>query len=232
METKHINSIKGILFIGLSIYLSFTFNNALSNLVSKSPMGWVSSSIILRLIISLSFARGLQLFVQNFVSIIKPIFIFLIGILLGFGVSFITPIYTTDYSEMNATDLQLDFDKLSLKTNNSILLNDKPIVIAFFSTNCPHCKTTSKLLGTSVNAGKSPKVYALFTGAKNDAENFIIENKGKNFKTILINDDAFFVKASGGAFPSIFLLNAKGKTLRHWSGELSYPALDFIISHQ
>ncbi len=232
MTTSKLNIIKGILFIGLSIFLAFNFGNSLNNLVARLPLGWVASSIILRLFICLAFARGLVLILKEIKPTFKAIYGYLIGIVLGFGVSFITPIYNTDYTELNVTPLTLDFETLQLQTNHSIELNNKPAVIVFFSTSCPHCYATSKLLGTMANAQKGPQIIALFPGTKEDTERFLKNNKGQNFKSIIIQDKSYFSDVTQGSVPSIFLIDKEGHTVKHWSGELSYSALDYILNYK
>jgi len=232
MTKNRINILKGILFIGLSFFLAFNFTNSLNNFVSRLPLGWVVSSIILRLFICIAFARGLMLILKVIKPTINSVLVLSVGLIIGFGVSFITPIYNTDYSEINANDLKLDFQQLQLKANNSIQLNNKPAVVAFFSTSCPHCSTTSKLLGVMANANKGPQVVALFPGNKEDTERFIKQNNAKNFKSILIADKVYYTETTQGSVPSIFLVDGQGNTVKHWSGELSYPSLDYILTYK
>ena len=117
MNTKTINLIKGILFIGISVYLAFIFNDALANFVSKIQfIGWVKGSIILRIVISLAFARGLQLILKAFEVKIKSILILFIGTLIGFTICFIAqPIYNTDYGNFGTTDLSIQIEDLKMK---------------------------------------------------------------------------------------------------------------------
>ncbi len=232
MTKNKLNIIKAILFFGLSIFLSFNFTNSLNNLVARLPLGWVTSSIILRLFICIAFARGLVLFLKQIQPSFKAIYGYLIGIVLGFGVSFITPIYNTDYVEFNTTPLTLDFETLQLQVNHSIQLNKKPAVVVFFSTSCPHCYATSKLLGTMANANKGPQIIALFPGTKEDTERFLKNNKGQNFKSIIIQNKSYFNDVTQGSVPSVFLVDKDGNTVKHWSGELSYPSLDYILNYK
>jgi thiol-disulfide isomerase/thioredoxin len=228
MTKQKINIVKAILFLIISVYLAFTFDKALSNMIIKLPFGWVVSSVILRIFITLAFARGLQLIIISFKNEFNSILGFLIGVPLGFLVSFITPIYNTDYSDLSSTNTSLNLEEFNLHTNTSIQTDGKPKVVAFFTTSCPHCKVASQKIGSMAIANKSPVVYAIFPGSKKDTEVFIKQNNGKFFKSILLTDQNYFIKASEGAFPSVFLIDGNGKTIKHWVGELSYPALDFI----
>lgn len=232
MTKNKLNIIKGILFIGLSIFLAFNFTNSLNNLIARLPLGWVTSSIILRLFICVAFARGFVLLLKEIKPSFKAIYGYLIGFVLGFGVSFITPIYNTDYAELNATPQTLDFETLQLQTNHSIQLNENPAVVVFFSTSCPHCYASSKLLGTMANANKGPQIIALFPGTKEDTETFLKKNKGQSFKSIIIQDKSYFSEVTQGSVPSIFLVDKDGHTVKHWSGELSYSSLDYILKYK
>jgi len=232
MTKQKINIVKAILFICISVYLAFTFDKALTNMIMKLPFGWVVSSIILRLFITLAFARGVQLVILFFKQDFSSILGFIIGVPLGFAVSFITPIYNTDYSDLSSTSTSLNIEELNLHINNSIQSDGKTKVVAFFTTSCPHCKVASQKVGSMVIGKKSPLVYAIFPGTKKDTEVFINQNKGQNFKSILLTDQDYFIKASEGAFPSIFLIDGKGKTIKHWVGELSYSALDYISKYK
>lgn len=232
MTKQKINIVKAIIFICISVYLAFTFDKALTNMIMKLPFGWVVSSIILRLFITLAFARGVQLIILTIKQEFNSILGFIIGIPLGFAISFITPIYNTDYTDLSSTPSSLNLEELNSHINNSIQTDDKPKVVAFFTTSCPHCKVASQKIGSMAMANKSPMVYAIFPGTKKDTEVFINQNKGQNFKSILLTDKDYFVKASEGAFPSIFLIDGKGNTIKHWVGELSYSALDYISKYK
>jgi thiol-disulfide isomerase/thioredoxin len=229
MTKKKIIIAKAILFIIISVYLAFIFDKALSNMIIKLPFGWVLSSILLRIFITFAFARGFQLIITSFKNKFNSFLGFLIGVPLGFIVSFITPIYNTDYSDLSSTNTLLNVEEFNLHTNNSITSDGKPKVVAFFTTSCPHCKIASQKIGSMTMANKSPMVYAVFPGTKKDTEVFIKQNKGQYFKSILLKDQNYFIKASEGAFPSVFLIDGNGKTIKHWVGELSYPALDYIL---
>jgi thiol-disulfide isomerase/thioredoxin len=232
MMKKNISIFKGIIFIFISIYLAYTFDNALSNMIIKLPFGWVVSSIILRIFITLAFARGFQLLITAFKPSLNIYLWFIIGIPIGFGVSFITPIYSIDYSNQTSNQPELNLNELNLHINHKIQTNGKAIIIAFFTTSCSHCKIVSQKLGSMSMAGKTPKIHALFPGTKEDTDLFIKENKAQYFSNQIVNDQDYFIRAAEGVFPSVFLVDTNSKIIKHWTGELSYPTLDYISKHK
>jgi len=235
MSTKTINSIKGIAFVLISLYLAFTFTDSLANFVSKvSIIGWVKGSLILRLVVSLGFARGIQLIYKTITAGKKSSLVFLIATLVGFTVVFIAqPIYTTDYGNLGTSDLSLDITKLKEETNNEFNLSSKHALVIFFSTNCGTCKEMSNKIGQLQSTGNFPQVIALFPGSNIDAITFMNENKGGNFKYHMIDNDTYFQETANFVFPSIFLIDKKGETIQHWEGSLmNYTAFDLINTYK
>jgi|GEM_PF-1349857 len=235
MSTKTINVIKGIAFVLISLYLAFTFTDSLTNFVSKvSIIGWVKGSLILRLIVSLGFARGVQLIYKAIVTGKKSFLVFLIATLVGFTIVFIAqPIYTTDYGNLGTSDLSLDISKLKEETNNEFNLNSKHALVIFFSTNCGTCKEMSNKIGQLQSTGNSPQVISLFPGSNVDAITFLNENNGGNFKYHMIDNDTYFQEAANYSFPSIFLIDKNGKSIDHWEGSLmNYTAFDLINAYK
>jgi len=230
MNLKKIFLIKSILFLGIAIYLAFTFDKALSNLVFKSGISWFYGSIVLRLMICLAFARGLQLVFKAFESKIKGILTFLIGLTLGFGISFIArPIYDLDYGHYENSNLKLDLEALNKQTNYSLSTNNKPALIAFFHTDCNGCKEMSKDIGKYQKLGHIPQVIALFGGTEEDALTFMTNQNGQNFTYHMISDEDYFKKTADYAFPAVYYVNSNGETITFWhSSGLSYHALDII----
>lgn len=225
--------IKAILFIGISIYLSYKFNDSLDNLAIKSPIGWVKGSIILRLLISLSFGRGIQLIFKYFNIKLKPILVLFIGALIGFGISFgLQPIYNTDYGNWQSENMTIDMENFQ-KNCSTHTLSDEPELILFLSTNCPHCKDISNKLGKLQKQDITPKINAVFSGTPEDAQSFLTENNGQNFYLHFIDDDIIFNSFSGARYPSIFLIDGNKNTVAHWfGGALNYNGLDLIESYK
>jgi thioredoxin-related protein len=234
MKKKSIEIIKSVLFLGIALYISIFFNDSLANLVRKAPTGWVLSSIVLRIIISLSFARGFQLAVKVLRPKIKSFLIFIAATLIGFGISFsFQPIYNTDYGNFGTTKKSINIDNLKLETNQEFNLNGSNSIITFFTTDCSHCMEASKRLGYAQSIGNTPQIIALFPGNIDDTENFLDKNNGQHYKIHIIDNDTFFGETAGGSFPSIFLVDKNGATIQHWFGDgLNYSALDLIEKYK
>lgn len=231
MKNNSITLIKAILFIGISLYLSYTFNESLANLVAKTPIGWVKGSILLRVLISLSFARGTQLLLNSFKLKFNSILTLFIGTLIGFGISFgLQPIYDTDYGNWKTENMNLDMNQFQEHCPTHTSTNETGLYL-FLSTNCPHCKNVSKKMGYLQKQGKAPSVNAIFTGTSEDAKAFLAENDGQNFNLHFIENDSIFGSFSGGRYPSIYLIDKDQNTTGHWfGGALNYSGLDLIES--
>ena len=232
MNSKRILSLAiGFIFIGISIYLAIHLIDVSKNLIERAGIGWVSATIVSRAIVCLSFARGLQLLGQAFAIRLKGFIIFIIGFVLGFALSFLSPIYESDYGDFSTTEQLLDHEGLIELTGGKYSIKNQPYIVAFFTTSCSHCKAASKNIGYLSQLGKMPPVIAIFPGNEKDTRQFLAENNGQLFEHYLIKDEKYFIDNSGAAFPSIFLINEKGETMKHWFGELlNYTALDYLES--
>lgn len=232
MNSRNVLSlIIGLIFIGISIYLSLDIIGLAKNLIDKLSLGWVMSNSIARLIVCLTFARGLQLIVQTFKPNFNGLLLIIIGLIAGFGVSFISPIYESDFGDHSTTDITIDHDGLTALTDGKYQIKNQPYVVAFFTTSCPHCKAASKNIGFLSQRDRMVPVIAIFPGNKEDTKTFLLENNGQFFEHYILDNDEYFIKNSGSAFPSIFLINEKGETIKHWFGDLlNYTALDYLES--
>lgn len=235
MSTKLINIIKGIVFIAIALFLAFTFNTSLTNFVSKVPfIGWVTGSILLRAVVSLAFARGVQLIYKAVTENKKSVLVFSIATLVGFTIAFIAqPIYNIDYGNLGDTTLTVDIEKLKEETNGEFELNSKHAVVIYFSTNCGSCKEMSKQIGELQKTNNLPQVIALFPGSIENAVEFLNENNGERFTYYMIDNDHYFQEAADYSFPSIFLVDKEGVTIQHWEGSLmNYSAFDLINEYK
>lgn len=227
------NLFLAVLFLSISVLIPLVFENALVFLVTNLKLGWVFSSVILRLLVIVLFSISLfQFFKLNEkLSRLKFWLVLLIGLLPGFGVSFIAPIYVTDYG-MLGDDLELkDLNELELAAGSPVLSAENYTLVAFFTTTCPHCQAASARIGYNIKGGQTVPVTAIFPGSEGDTHQFLEENNGKEFNALLINNDDLFLRISNGTFPSIFLVDKSGKTLNHWVGdELNYTGLDYLKS--
>ena len=216
-------------FLALSILAAVFYDSVLQFFVGSLKSGWVFGSFYIRLIVIIFFTISLYLFFSLFQKTrkIKFVYVFLIALLPGFGVSFIKPIYTVDYG-MFDDPIELDVDALSAATDGAFELNGQRTIITFFSTNCPHCMETSKRLGINQKAGQEVEVNAFFPGTPEATDKFIKANNGKDFNTYLIDNDSIFMVLGNYVFPSVYVVDAEGNTESHWSGELNYSAMDYI----
>jgi thiol-disulfide isomerase/thioredoxin len=230
VRSKQIISIlTGLVFIGIAVYLAINLVEVSKNLIAKISLGWVSATIITRALVCFSFARGLQLILQSVLPKLNSILVFIGGIVLGFGLSFLSPIYESDYVDASTTDLSIDHAGLTALTNGRYQIKAQPYIVAFFTSSCPHCKLASKNLGYMSQLGKLPPVVAIFPGNEADTKRFLEENNGQLFEYYRLSDEGYFLKNSGAAFPSVFLINEKGETVKHWFGDLlNYTALDYL----
>jgi len=220
-----------VIFLASSIIIPFYFNPILIFLVTKIGFGWVVGTIVIRILVIFLFALFLHLLLKMILKTrqIKFIWIFLIALLPGFGISFISPIYSVDYGMFN-DELKLEnYQDLNAHLNSNILPEHGYSLCAFFTTSCPHCMNASEKLGINIDAGQSIPVNVFFPGSIDDAKMFLTKNNGEKFNMHLIDNDSLFVNLSGGAFPSIFVIDSKGKTKYHWTGdEMNYSALDWL----
>lgn len=225
-----IKIIMTLAFVGCSILIPLYFERILVSLVSSGTIGWVFGSILLRLIVILLFAIALKLVFPFFAKLkrINFFLVFLIAIIPGFGISFISPIYNTDYGMYSDDFVLTNPEDLNQVTGKEVYKTGEHTLVAFFTTTCPHCMAASIKLGANIQGGQQVKVQAFFPGTKEDTESFLNRFNGKDFNYYLVDDSAFMVW-SGGSFPSIFLINPDGSTAYHWTGdEMNYSALDYL----
>lgn len=219
---------------GLAFIIPFHFEKILIFSVSSIGLGWVLSTILIRVLVILLVSIALfkiKALAGKKLQRIKSWMVVLIALVLGFGISFISPIYNVDYGSLSDDKKLENLDLLEAEIDYVTGTNSKYCLVAFFTTGCPHCKAASERLGVNIDAGQKTEVVAIFPGTQEDTDKFLKKHKGQKFNSRIINNDALFVGISGGAFPSMFLLDENGNTLNHWTGdELNYTALDYLKS--
>lgn len=224
----------GLIFLTICLLLPFNFERIVFFLVEHLGFGWVLSTIFIRFLVILSFALVLKI-IASFNTRFRTIkfwLIFLIAIIPGFGISFISPIYRSDYGLVN-DNFKLDNPKqLNYcfdQDNNDLNAGFKLYV--FFTTTCPHCMMASEKLGINLATGQKVPIFAIFPGNDGDPKKFISDHNGANFNSCELNNDSLFLALTGASFPSIFLLNDQDSTLYHWTGdEMNYTALDYLLN--
>ncbi len=223
-----------VLFVGLAVVIPFYFNELLLIVTKNIGLGWVTTTILIRLVVIILFIIALKFLFLAFEKTkrLKTWIITLIGIIPGFLISFaISPIYNTDYGIFN-DDLKLEnIADLSTATSGTFSNAPQNTVIAFFTTSCPFCKSACRKLNQNFEAGQNLKVDFIFPGTREDADRFLEENNGTQFNSHLIADEATFMGYSGYNFPSIFVITPNGETKYHWIGDqMNYSALDYLLS--
>jgi thiol-disulfide isomerase/thioredoxin len=157
----------------------------------------------------------------------------LLALLPGFGISFIAPIYQGDYGDQSLKESRtLDIIGLSTATNGQFELKNEHQVVAFFTSDCPHCKAVAHKLAINIAAGQEIPVYAMFPDNKEGSDAFITQISGQEFNDFNL-PDSVFLKNAGNVFPATFLIDKKGNTVKAWSGDVvNYNALDEFLDLQ
>jgi hypothetical protein len=223
----------GIILLGIAAIIPICFESFIFFAVRNLGTGWVLTTILLRLLVIIFVALSFKQFFQlsSRLRKLKGWAVFMIALLPGFGISFISPIYTTDYGLFNDGFELREQQLLTTITATTFVPARGHAVCAFFSTNCPHCKAASRMLGANIDAGQTIPVYAFFPGNEGNMEKFLEENNGKKFTPLCFENDTLFNKVAGSVYPSVFLITEGGKTKYHWTGgELNYSALDYLRS--
>lgn len=194
--------------------------------------GWVFSTIYLRLLVIIFLAIALNILFSYSKRLRKIRFgvVFLIALLPGFGISFISPIYEDDYGiTQNEDPPILDIDLLKNETGGEFKITGNYILVAFLSTNCGHCMALSRKLGINQKAGQTIPIHSFFPGEEEYSSDFLKSNNGQAFQSYNITDTAFISQA-GSSFPSTYLIDKDGKTINHWRGDvINYSTLDYFL---
>ena len=221
----------GLVFIGITLYLSVYFEDTVKKAIARTDLSWVISTILLRIVISVAFARGAQLICTVFLPKLKPLLTFVIAVPIGFAISFITPIYDSDYGDFSSEGITIDHGGLTNLTDGKYQVRQEPYLLVFFLKDCKHCKQVSKLLGFAQSIGNTPPIEVVFPGRDSSSREFIKMHSGSRFNYYTINDSEFFLENSGAWFPSIYLIDTSGQTIAHWNEVFNYTALDYIESY-
>lgn len=218
-----------IVFFALAFITSILLYDVLDFFVINLKSGWVFGSFYIRFLVICFFAIGLHLLVSIVRKERRPKFIvtFLIAILPGFGISFLTPVYDIDYGTYGDELKLIDTDSLETFTEGSFDFKEERTIVTFFTTTCPHCMAVSQKLGTNLAAGQEVAVVTFFPGTKEDSEHFLEQNNGQDFEMHLIGSQTNFKRAGGNVFPSVFVVGPDGTTEQHYTGDvINYTVLD------
>lgn len=222
-----------LILLTLSVVIPIYYNSILDWLILNVGLGWVFGSILIRIIVIVLVTIALFNLKKAFsnLSKVKSWIIIAVSLPVGFGISFIQPIYNVDYGILG-DEMQLEnISALTAETGVTLANDSEHTLVAFFTSSCPHCMAASEKLGLNITAGQKVPVYSFFPSTKEDAENFLKHHNGEKFTYGLVTNDSLFLALSGATFPSIFLIDKNGKTLNHWVGdELNYSGLDLLLS--
>jgi hypothetical protein len=110
----------------------------------------------------------------------------------------------------------LDFDLYPTITNNNDTLNFKSgkLLIAFFSTECAHCKIAAKKLALMNKQMNLPKTLVFYLGKENKIPKFR-EETGNEFPYISTTDVDMYFSQTNGIVPCVYYLE-EGKVLNRW----------------
>ena len=222
-----------LLALGICFVIPFYFDSILDTMVQSMGIGWVFSTIYIRLMVVIFFAIFLNALFASFNKtrkLNKVWITFLIALGPGFGISMLHPIWQGDYGRPAQPEahFNLDVEQLQIESDGAFETGEKQIV-SFFTTGCPHCMATSRKLGKNKAAGMKLPVTAFFPGERPDAQIFIDNNLGESFDFHTISDSTFLMNA-GSSFPVTFLIDQNGKTLQFWGGDvLSFNVLDDLL---
>lgn len=225
-----LRGIIAVIFLTLAFLIPFYYYDLVKFSVLNLNAGWVFSTFYLRFLCIVFFVIALRLIFSYFKRTrhMKFIYVFLIGLLPGFGISFITPIYKGEYGD-KSDNMQLQtVQVLKGYAEGKYDPGDKRHLVCFFSTDCGHCKNTSAKIGINQLAGMEIEVHAFFANPPADVEYFINHNNGQQFHSYVMSNSDLFLSISGFQLPSVFLIDRDGSTMSHWASDLNYNALDYI----
>ena len=218
---KIILSITTIVLGSLGVYFNYELFDVF---VKQSLFSWLGADWFLRLCIIFLFTFSFFNLLSLILKKTNKVVLFIIALLIGFGISFINPIYVDDYGVAQKTEFKLQEDFIAENISE-----DGYVVAAFFTTTCSFCQAACYNFSINNKKGKQPKTIIFFPGNKEDSENFL-KNANANFTYTLIDNQTTFTANSGYSFPSVYLLKDK-KVINHWVGaEINYSVLDYLAS--
>ena len=219
--------------LAIAISIPFFYEEILNFFVVKLHSGWVFGSIYIRLLVIIFVAIAVHLIFSLLKKTkrIRFLWVFLLAIIPGFGISFIYPIYNTDYGLFHDEMKLSNINELEKATDGQYEFNGKQQILLFVTTSCPHCKSVSKKLGTNLKAGQDLPVHAFFPIDNDESKKFLIQNNAEEFHSYSISENDSFVKFAGHTFPSLYLIDNKGNTKLHFTGDvINYTALDHFLT--
>lgn len=217
--------------LGLAVLIPLNYYYLIGFSVVHLKAGWVFSTFFLRFLVIILFVLSLNLIFDFFKKTrkIKFGYVFLIGMIPGFGISFLSPIYNTDYGDLSDKLVIEDLSELQEMTDGAYHVENQRHIVGFFSVDCGHCKNVSAKIGINQMGTQELEVHAFFAASIEDIKQFQENNYGREFHSYQIADVKKFLDLSGFEMPSIFLIDRDGTTMKHWTGDVvNYTALDYL----
>lgn len=223
----------GLISLTLSLLIAPYFYETLYFLVEKIGLGWVFSSILLRLLAIVFLIVGSKLIINSVTSkSIKTWIFILAGSAIGFGYTFaIAPIYDVDYF-MHSDDLDFEhLNELSEETNQSFQRIEGYQVLAFLDVGCSHCMVAAQRLGVNFRSGQKIPIHLFFNGDEANTTHFRQTQHVEELTYHMLTSEREFIYFAGYEFPSVFLIDPNGEVVYHWVSEkLNFNALDYLLS--
>lgn len=92
---------------------------------------------------------------------------------------------------------------------------DDPVLLSYFSTNCPHCALAARKLKVAQKSSRFPELKIVFWGNNQDVNTFN-EFTGTEFDFLTI-ENLDFIKLCGPSFPTLKKYS-NGKLVNSWNG--------------
>lgn len=221
-----------IICFTLAVVFSAKFEAVLLFFTLKLSLGWVLSTILIRLLVMSFFIVGLKFLLQIFplTEKIKPIWVILIGMGPGFLISFaFFPIWVNDYGMLTGDLTLTDFEALEKSSKDSFQHLDEKKIIAFLDVGCDHCREACRKFTYVNDQNKDLPIYLFFYNDSVYVDQFIEEFGDNRFRGYHLNSHQSLLNFAGFEFPSIFYINEQGECIHHWVGDkLNYTALDYL----
>lgn len=153
-------------------------------------------------------------------------YVFPLILVVSVGITFIRPIYIDDWKAPRLIEVEpvsRALDSLYVEHYGSDR-NNEAFLTAFFTTNCPYCKSVAKKMGIAARRGELDNGVMIFKTDPEKVETFMQENNC-NEVDYLIVDSEVFLFLTRGRFPALFYQNHEGTFLTRGSLALSPPLM-------
>ena len=231
---KIVKFIFALIFLSFAIIIPFFYEDLVLYGIENIELGWVISSIFIRVLVIVFFLLFLKILFSLFQKTKnwKNWVILLIGFVPGFFISFaIAPIYDIDYGMLNDGMELPNPQELESSSSNAYKRSDQKEIIAFLDVGCHFCQVACQKLAINKRLNPSIEISLFFTGEEKDIIHFLKKNNAENLDYYILDKMETFIKFAGFSFPSIYYITEKGDTKFHWVGDkMNYSAMDFLLN--